>query len=95
LHGDDLSGFELASGEALANCVEHAGGPTLVVVCWCDRGRLTAEIWHQGRGFVPPAAVSAPPAGAPRGYGLFIMHELLDAIEFIDGGRGLRLVKEI
>ncbi|HEY2473368.1 MAG TPA: ATP-binding protein [Candidatus Cybelea sp.] len=61
LTGDDLIGFELASGEALANCVEHGGGPTLLVECWRDRGRLTAEIRHQGRGFDPPKSVNAPP----------------------------------
>lgn len=95
LSGDDLIGFELASGEALANCVEHGGGPSLSVRCWFDQGRLIAEIRHEGEGFDPPDPILAPPEGAPRGYGLFIMHEVLDAVEFLEGGRGLRLVKKL
>jgi anti-sigma regulatory factor (Ser/Thr protein kinase) len=95
LSGDDLIGFELACGEALANCVEHGGGPTLSVACWVDGKQLVAEIWHTGQGFEPPARVDAPPHGAPRGYGLLIMHRVLDGVEFLDGGMGLRLIKKL
>lgn len=95
LTGEDLIGFELACGEALANCVEHGGGPTLSVRCWLDGTALVAEIWHEGQGFEPPQRVGCPPEGAPRGYGLFIMHEVLDGVEFLDGGLGLRLVKRL
>jgi anti-sigma regulatory factor (Ser/Thr protein kinase) len=95
LSGEDLIGFELGAGEALANCVEHGGGPILSVDCWLDGNRLIAEIRHQGRGFKPPECVSPPPQGAPRGYGLFIMHEVVDGIEFMDGGTGLRLLKNL
>lgn len=95
LTGEDLIGFELACGEALANCVEHGGGPTLSVKCWLDGRRLVAEIRHEGRGFEPPQRVGAPPEGAARGYGLFIMHEVLDGVEFLDGGLGLRLTKKL
>ena len=95
LAGEELVSLELASGEALANCVEHGGGPILVVDCWCVDEVLTVEIRHQGRGFEPPLAVHAPPRGALRGYGLFIMHQVLDEVEFLEGGRGLRLVKRL
>jgi len=95
LSGDDLIGFELGAGEALANCVEHGGGPVLSVDCWLDGNRLIAEIRHQGRGFNPPERVNPPPQGAPRGYGLFIMHEVVDGVEFMDGGTGLRLFKNL
>ncbi|MGC9991545.1 MAG: ATP-binding protein [Candidatus Cybelea sp.] len=88
LSGEDLIGFELGAGEALANCVEHGGGPILSVDCCTDGRRLVAEIRHQGRGFKPPECVNPPPQGAPRGYGLFIMHEVVDGVEFMDGGRG-------
>jgi hypothetical protein len=30
-----------------------------------------------------------------RGYGLFIMHHVLDGMEFLDGGTGLRLFKKL
>jgi anti-sigma regulatory factor (Ser/Thr protein kinase) len=93
LSGEDLVNFELACGEALANCAEHSGGPTMSVDCWLDGDRLMTEIRHYGRGFEPPERVTAPPQGAPRGYGLFIMHSVLDGLEFLDGGTGLRLIK--
>jgi anti-sigma regulatory factor (Ser/Thr protein kinase) len=95
LSGEDLVGFELATGEALANCVEHGGGPVLSVDCWLDGTRLVAEIRHQGRGFNPPERPNPPPQGAPRGYGLFIIHEVVDGVEFMDGGTGLRLFKNL
>lgn len=85
----------MAAGEAVANCVEHGGGPTLSVDCWTQDGKLIAEIRHQGLGFQPPQNVGAPPPGAPRGYGLYIMHQVLDGVEFLDGGTGLRLVKNL
>jgi anti-sigma regulatory factor (Ser/Thr protein kinase) len=93
LSGDDLLHFEMACGEALANCVEHADSPTMMVECWSDNDRLMTEIRHDGEGFVPPECVEAPPPGAPRGYGLFIIHSVLDGVEFLDRGRGLRLIK--
>jgi anti-sigma regulatory factor (Ser/Thr protein kinase) len=93
LGGDDLMHFEMACGEALANCVEHADSPMMSVECWSDRERLMTEIRHNGTGFEPPSSVEAPPPGAPRGYGLFIMHSVLDGVEFLDGGTGLRLIK--
>jgi anti-sigma regulatory factor (Ser/Thr protein kinase) len=95
LSGEDLVGFELGTGEALANCVEHGGGPVLSVDCWSDGTRLIAEIRHQGRGFNPPERLNPPPQGAPRGYGLFIIHEVVDGVEFMDGGTGLRLFKNL
>lgn len=95
LQGEDLANVEIALGEALANCVEHGGGPTIVVECWRDERSLYAEIRGRGSGFEPPATVSAPPQGALRGYGLFIMYAVLDGVEFLEGGRALRLWKRI
>lgn len=93
LRGRDLTDFEGAIGEVLANAVEHGGGPEITVECYFDSGRVVAEIEDHGAGFLPPPAVHAPVGGAPRGYGLFIMHRLLDEVEFLDSGRKLRLVK--
>ncbi|MGA8473885.1 MAG: ATP-binding protein [Candidatus Cybelea sp.] len=95
LRGDHLVDLELACGEALANCVEHAGGPVLTVDCSCDGDVLITEIRHRGQGFDPPRGITAPPRGALRGYGLFIMHHVLDGMEFLDGGTGLRLFKKL
>ena len=91
----ELQDFEAAMGEALANAVEHGQGSALSVSCWSEPGAIVTEIVHDGRGFLPPSRVALPPGAAPRGYGLFIMHQLLDEIEFLDDGRRLRLVKRV
>ena len=86
-----LAALELACGEALANSVEHGGGPALDVACSFADDEMTVEIRHEGKGFDPPPMVAAPPQGSLRGYGLYIMHEMLDRVEYLDGGTGLRL----
>lgn len=95
LSGEDLIGFELGAGEALANCVEHGGGPILSAQWRLVGGRLVAEVRDQGRGFDPRERVKPPPQGAPRGYGLFIMHNVVDGVECMDGGTGPRLFKNL
>jgi anti-sigma regulatory factor (Ser/Thr protein kinase) len=94
LCGDELIDLELACGEALANCVEHGRGPLLIVDCSCDNGILITEIRQRGS-FAAPHPVVAPPQGALRGYGLYIMHQVLDGIEFLEDGKGLRLLKKL
>jgi anti-sigma regulatory factor (Ser/Thr protein kinase) len=93
LSGRDLSDFEAAVGEVVANAAEHGGGDTITVECYLDMGRVVAEIGDRGPGFRPPAAIEPPRGAAPRGYGLFIVHRLLDEVEFLDRGRTTRLVK--
>jgi anti-sigma regulatory factor (Ser/Thr protein kinase) len=93
LSGRDLHDFEAAVGEVLANAVEHSRGETICVDCYFDSGTVTAEIQDRGCGFLTPATIAAPAGGALRGYGLFIVHCLLDKVEYLDGGRTLRLVK--
>ncbi|MBV9718473.1 MAG: ATP-binding protein [Candidatus Eremiobacteraeota bacterium] len=94
LSGRDLSDFETAIGEALANAVEHSHASTLTVTGFDDGERLVAEIRDDGRGFLPRLDIE-PVRGALRGYGLYIMHQLLDEVEFSDDGRSLRLVKRL
>lgn len=93
LSGRDLTDFEGAIGEVLANAVEHGGGTEIGVECYLDAERVVAEIQDHGAGFLPPPAIRVPTGGAPRGYGLFIMHRLLDEVEYLDNGCRLRLVK--
>lgn len=90
-----LDDFETAIGEALANAVEHSAATKIAVACAYESSHLIAEIKDDGCGFFPAASVSRPPHDAVRGFGLFIMHQLLDEIEFLDGGRRLRLVMRV
>jgi anti-sigma regulatory factor (Ser/Thr protein kinase) len=93
LSGRELTDFEGAVGEVLANAVEHGGGPSITVKCYVDAGRVVAEIEEHGAGFLPPTAIRAPRGGALRGYGLFIVHRLLDKVEYLDNGCRIRLIK--
>lgn len=93
LQGTDSSDFETAVGEALANAVEHGKCSSLTVDCTYARENLVAEIAQDGLGFQPPRAHRAPAYGSDRGYGLFIMHSMLDRLEFYENGTRVRLVK--
>jgi anti-sigma regulatory factor (Ser/Thr protein kinase) len=93
LQGTASSDFETAVGEALANAVEHSHCSHLTVDCVYARERLIAEIVQDGIGFEPPRNQRAPAQGAERGYGLFIMHSVLDRLEFYENGTRVRLVK--
>lgn len=95
LSGRDLTDFEGAIGEVLANAVEHGRGSKISVECYADSDRVVAEIRDYGHGFLPPAAVRVPTGAALRGYGLFIVHRLLDEVEYLDNGSRLRLVKRL
>jgi anti-sigma regulatory factor (Ser/Thr protein kinase) len=95
LAGQEETDFRIAVGEALANVAEHERSSTIFVSCFVQGDRLTAEIVTDGVGFLPPMAIERPPRGAIRGYGLFVMHTLLDSVAFFDEGRGVKLVKSI
>ena len=95
LRGIDLSDLELAVGEVLSNVVQHGGSYWMAVHCYRSGDRLVTEIWNYGSGFAPPQSFDPPPAGALRGYGLYLMHTLLDELEFSDSGRHIRLVKKL
>ena len=75
--------------------MEHSAAKNIVVACAYESSQVIAEIEDDGRGFFPASNVARPPHDAVRGFGLFIMHQLLDEIEFLDGGRRLRLVMRV
>jgi anti-sigma regulatory factor (Ser/Thr protein kinase) len=78
-HGT-LADIECAVGEALANTAEH-GGATVRLRCWNDGQRIVVEVagQHRGTGYL----------------GARVMHALADEIEFLDGGRKVRLSKRL
>jgi anti-sigma regulatory factor (Ser/Thr protein kinase) len=95
LGGRDLTDFECAVGEALANCVDHGGGEQISVRCSCDGEWIVIEVGDSGGGFTPPKTVKRPANGPLRGYGLFLMHQLVDRVEFTDEGRCVRLSRRL
>lgn len=80
-HGT-LADVEYAVGEALANSAEHGGGAIMTLSCWHDGENVVVEVSDSGSGF-------------DRGFGLHLMHELTDGVEFLDGGRRVRLHKQL
>jgi hypothetical protein len=80
-HGT-LADVECAVGEALANSAEHGSGSIMTLSCWHDGKKVMVEVSDRGSIF-------------GRGFGLHLMHELSDGVEFFDGGRRVRLHKEL
>jgi anti-sigma regulatory factor (Ser/Thr protein kinase) len=95
LTGRDLTDFECAVGEALANCVDHGGGDQISIRCVCDGEWIVVEVGDSGVGFTPPETVNRPINGPLRGYGLFLMHQFMDRVEFVDDGRCVRLSRRL
>ncbi len=95
--GEPLADIEFAVGEALANSVEHGHSPSSVlrIHCLCDGVQLTIEIKDNGPGFVARPWDERREVFAVRGYGTSIMHELMDAVEYTEGGTRIRLVKKL
>jgi anti-sigma regulatory factor (Ser/Thr protein kinase) len=94
--GQELADIEIAVGEGLANAFEHGQQESVgfaVSVRWTD-GSLVIEIKDGGCGFDPAQRPCAlPPAEALRGFGMFIMRELMDEIDYSERGTRLRLRK--
>jgi anti-sigma regulatory factor (Ser/Thr protein kinase) len=94
-----LDDIEAAVGEGLANAVEHArhddGGFEVMVRREVDT--LIIEIKDSGSGFDYSTVCSAaqPPTEAQRGFGSFIMRELMDDVGYSELGTRLRLIKRL
>ena len=97
--GQDLSDIESAVGEALANSAEHGSksGTAVDVRARCDGDKFVVEVTDAGPGFQRWDAVDyvRPMHNASRGYGIYIMRELMDEIEYSERGTRLRLAKRL
>jgi anti-sigma regulatory factor (Ser/Thr protein kinase) len=83
---DLLSRIELALHETCTNVVDHAydGGPgQLSVTGWVNDTTVWVRVTDHGRPF-ERNAVAAPQPGVPqiRGYGLMIVEQLVDAVDY-------------
>jgi serine/threonine-protein kinase RsbW len=95
----DLSDIETAAGEALANAVEHghrdeSGFEVRIAI---DATRIVIEVQDDGTGFHTPSGTGAKSPGhdAPRGFGIYLMHHLMDEVEFTERGTCVRLTKRL
>ncbi len=98
---DELMKVELALDEALANAIRHGchNDPTKQVQCVVSTdaaGELVIVVRDPGPGF-DVAKVPNPLQGAnllkPSGRGVFLINELMDKVEFADGGREVVMQK--
>jgi serine/threonine-protein kinase RsbW len=93
----DLADIETAVGEALANAVEHGyrADTAFEVRAHLERDRIVIEVQDEGRGFTPagPSSVAKPSLDSSRGFGIYLMRHLMDAVDYDERGTCVRLTK--
>jgi anti-sigma regulatory factor (Ser/Thr protein kinase) len=94
-----LGDIENAVGEALANAAEHGHcqDGEIGVHAYVEGQALVIDIEDRGAGFDTSRAAGdmRPSPTASRGFGIFLMRELMDGVEFDDSGARVRLVKRL
>lgn len=99
---NDVMAVQLALQEALANAIRHGcrGDVSKHVQCLvsCDEsGEVVIVVRDPGSGF-DPAGIADPLDTAnllkPSGRGILLIKELMDDVQFADGGRELRMRKK-
>ena len=99
---DDVLAVQLALQEAVANAIRHGcrGDVSKDVQCSvsCDEsGEVVIVVRDPGSGF-DPGAIADPLDSAnilkPSGRGIFLINELMDHVQFADGGREVQMRKK-
>jgi serine/threonine-protein kinase RsbW len=91
--------FDLAVTEAVSNAIRHGsprGAENQVELCVIDDGtRLVVTVSDEGEGFVPASySLPDPQSYADHGRGLYLIHSLMDEVEFTrNGGTTVRMAK--
>jgi len=99
--GDTLCDVETSVGEAVANAIEHGNRMrgVFTVACSFAHGVLTIEVCDGGAGFDdstrPAMNLSERRTPSLRGYGLYLMHTLMNRVTFKDGGTTVVLEKNL
>jgi anti-sigma regulatory factor (Ser/Thr protein kinase) len=70
----------LAASEIATNSIDHGNGNCLVRT-WADDRRFVVEVRDAGRIVDALVGRRRPPAGMPRGRGLWLVHELADLVQ--------------
>jgi len=95
-----LDDVESAVGEALANAVEHGkceGADGFEVWATFESDQLVIEIKDYGAGFDCERALEKanPDSCGNRGFGIFLMRELMDEVAYSERGSRIQLVKRL
>jgi serine/threonine-protein kinase RsbW len=98
---NDRADLRLAFSEACANAVLH-GSPRgresrFHVCCELHERHLVVEVRDEGTGFEFRGPCPLPTGYVERGRGIFLMHQMVDAVEFDRQPQGMvvRLVKRL
>lgn len=93
----ELADIETAVGEALANAAEHGhrAESGFEVRFSIDNDRVVIEVQDEGGGFAAAPPSQSPPHDAPRGFGIFLMRNLMDEVQFDARGTCVRLTKRL
>ncbi len=94
--------LKLVLEEAVANAIKHGNEYdehlAVEVRCSLSSDSLDLEVTDQGRGFDHTAVVdptSEERVGTPGGRGVFLIKRLMDKVEYLDGGRRVKMSKKI
>jgi anti-sigma regulatory factor (Ser/Thr protein kinase) len=98
----EVIGVELALREALANAIRHGckGDPSKKVECcvmYKEPGEIVAVIRDPGQGFDTtevPDPMAAENIFKSSGRGVFLINQVMDAVQFRDGGREIAMRKK-
>lgn len=94
--------IQLAVHEGCTNIVDHAyagisGRIVVTLTLNPNPLQLIVELFDSGRPFTPPDHQPIPGVPQVRGYGLFLMHEIMDDVKYesLAGHNCWRLVKNL
>jgi len=94
-----VSQIELALHEAVANVIEHAhgsasGGDIRLTGCIGPQ-TIEIQIAYEGKGFQPAQSPRLPDIPQERGYGLFIISQVMDDVTYTRQGEDSQLIRLI
>ena len=94
----DVFGMRLSLEEAIVNAIKHGNGydpdKSVRISCDVDSERVIVEVEDEGEGFEPgevPDPTDDSNLDKPSGRGIMLMHSFLTAVDYLDGGRRVRL----
>jgi anti-sigma regulatory factor (Ser/Thr protein kinase) len=93
----DLADIETAVGEALANAAEHGhrAESGIEVRVHVENERVVIAIEDEGAGFASAPPSPLPAHDAPRGFGIYLMRQMMDEVAFDARGTCVRLTKRL
>lgn len=100
IDSDSLFDIRLSLEEALVNAIKYGNKfddkKFVFVKIKASAESVEIEVKDQGEGFdynAVPLPTESQNISKPSGRGIFLIKNLMDSVEFFDGGRGIKMVK--